>query len=246
MNRKKPYRRLLLLSCTKKKKTATKLLPAIERYDGPAFQILRKFVEDCPRESGDLDVYILSARFGLLAVTDELPRYERRMTEQRANELNSQVVSGLRKILSKGQYKDFFINVGGDYLSAIEGYESAVPEGARITMATGSSGRRQTLLRNWLRGGFSPELPVPAQGRACIRGRKIEMTPDEILNLADQALKEKKDHSQSHKSWYVSVNGARVAPKWLISQLTGLSVKEFHSDEARRVLQQLGIKVHPM
>jgi hypothetical protein len=42
---------------------------------------------------------------------------------------------------------------------------------------------------------------------------------------------------------YVVVDEQQVAPKWLVSQLFGLPVNAFATDEARRVLAHLGIEV---
>jgi hypothetical protein len=43
---------------------------------------------------------------------------------------------------------------------------------------------------------------------------------------------------------YVLLDGQRVAPKWLVSQLTNYPVGSFTTDKARRLLGQLGIEVH--
>ena len=46
-----------------------------------------------------------------------------------------------------------------------------------------------------------------------------------------------------YQVWYVQVDDQQVPPKWLVSKLTGLPVNAFHTNEARRVLHQLGIEV---
>ena len=40
--------RLLILSCSQRKRPDRVLLPALERYDGPVFRMLRKFLRSCP------------------------------------------------------------------------------------------------------------------------------------------------------------------------------------------------------
>ncbi len=54
--------RLLIVTCSQRKNPTLGLLPAIDRYDGPAFLVLRKYlregVGDAPR------VLILSAKYG--------------------------------------------------------------------------------------------------------------------------------------------------------------------------------------
>lgn len=57
-----PGDRLLILSCSRRKRLDTDLLPAIERYDGPAFRVLRRFLRERPFEAPD--VLILSAEHG--------------------------------------------------------------------------------------------------------------------------------------------------------------------------------------
>jgi hypothetical protein len=64
------------------------------------------------------------------------------------------------------------------------------------------------------------------------------------MKIARNALLSKRvGVNSSRLTWYVAVGGQRVGPKWLVSQVTGLPVSAFHTDEARRVLQQLGVEV---
>ena len=59
-------RRLLILSCSQRKHTSLDPLPAIERYDGPLFKVLRRFLRESSHQARDLDVFILSAAYGLI------------------------------------------------------------------------------------------------------------------------------------------------------------------------------------
>lgn len=69
-------RQLLILSCTKRKRQDPGLLPAVDRYDEPSFRLLRRF-----REHGlELpDVFVLSARYGLIHYEKPIPDYEVRV-----------------------------------------------------------------------------------------------------------------------------------------------------------------------
>jgi len=236
-------RRLLILSCSRKKKAGSKLSPALERYDGPAFQVLRKFIIECPTEAHNLDIRILSAKFGLIPADQPTPCYDKLMTTHRATLLNPAVLADVERLLAGCKYRKLLINVGQNYLPALAGYELLVPDDLDVTQATGSSGRRQTMLRDWLRGKPQPLLPISSQGRARIRGIEIMLTAEEVMERACQALTSGNGNPQAYQSWYVQVDGRRVSPKWLVSQLTGLPVGAFVSDEARRVLAQLGIQV---
>jgi hypothetical protein len=63
------------------------------------------------------------------------------------------------------------------------------------------------------------------------------------MEIAQSALLQEKGIPNNYQAWYVSVGEHRVAPKWLVSQLTNLSVSEFTTSEARRLLAQLGVEV---
>src|SRR5262249_2777180 len=154
------------------------------------------------------------------------------------------VLAKMKRLLALRKYRKLLINVGRTYLYALSGYESLVTDELELTQISGSSGRRQTMLRDWLRRHSQPPLPITSQCRPRIVGIEIGLTDGEVIERAFQALASDNCGSLAYQSWYVQVDGHRVSPKWLVHQLTEIPVGEFHSDEARRVLQQLGIVVH--
>lgn len=240
-------RRLLILACSQRKRPDPGLLPAIERYDGPSFRVLRKFQREFPTGAGKLDVYVLSAEYGLISADKPIADYDRKMTLGRADGLNPQILKNLETILRDKSYKAVFINAGRIYFRALAGYERLITSDLQVTIATGTPGRRQSKLRAWLRDGL-PGLErrqtiTRKEGKAFLRGLELTLTPEEILTVARQALSVEQGNGPGYHTWYVQVDGQRVAPKWLVSQLTGLPVGSFHTGEARRVLAQLGIEV---
>jgi len=234
--------RLLLLACSRKKKDTAGLLPALTRYDGPTFQILRKFIALHPDKADQLDVYVLSAKFGLIPVNEPIACYDKKMTQQTAAQMNRQVLSGMQKLFSPCRYKQLFINAGRDYRGALAGYEKILPNGLDVVVSTGSSGRRQAELYDWLYGE-PPKQTSSTTGTTSIRAVTLNMTPEEVIDIGIQALKKAQGDPSRFQSWYVPINRCRVSPKWLVSQLTGLPVGAFVTDEARRVLAKLGIEV---
>lgn len=74
-------RPLLLIACAEGKLEGTH--PAGELYQGGLFDMLRKWM---PTKNPP-DVYIISAKHGLVHATDLIENYEQRMTEDRAREL---------------------------------------------------------------------------------------------------------------------------------------------------------------
>lgn len=141
-------RRLLLLSCSERKLPDPGLLPAIKRYDGPIFRVLRRFLRE--RSVEMLDVYILSARFGLLPSYQAIPYYDECMTRQRARELRPEVLAQLGRIFKMANYQEALVCLGRDYWLALEGYEAVIPRGLDICVAFGPMGRRQAQVHEWL------------------------------------------------------------------------------------------------
>jgi len=83
-----PTNRLLVMACSAAKKKDAGLLPALARYDGPAFHVLRKYLAhatDAPT------VFILSARFGLLDADHPIPDYDRRISAEAAEAIRPDV-----------------------------------------------------------------------------------------------------------------------------------------------------------
>ncbi len=68
---------LLLLSCSARKRRDGGELPALERYDGPAFRVLRRFGRQFPATL--VETWIVSARFGLLQGQTPVPLYDQRL-----------------------------------------------------------------------------------------------------------------------------------------------------------------------
>ncbi len=75
-------KRCLILGCSETKVATPDNVPAIDRYDGPPFRVLRRFLADRSpmNPKSDLDVFILSAQFGLIRDEQPIPIYDRHMS----------------------------------------------------------------------------------------------------------------------------------------------------------------------
>lgn len=237
-----PGSRLLLLSCSQNKLTDSKLLPAIERYDGPLFRVLRKFLRECPSQAAHVNTFILSAEYGLIPATESIFWYDRRLTSQRAVRLQPQVRRKLEQVLNQERYKELFICMGQDYHKVLADYEKLIPPDLNVRISAGSLGKKQAELHDWLRGE-PPPLPTRTEEAAHIRGVEVALTSEQIIDIAREALSDDRGNAQHYHSWYVQVDEQRVAPKWLVSQITGLPVSAFVTSESLRVLSQLGVTV---
>ncbi|MFW6295639.1 MAG: DUF6884 domain-containing protein [Halothece sp.] len=239
----KQLKKLLIIACSKRKRTDASLLPAIERYDGPSFRLLRRFLQQEP--SALLDIWILSAKFGLISQDELIPNYDQRMTKERALQLQPDIVARLETIFSTDTYQKFLICVGKDYLPTLRGYELSVARDLTTHIADGSLGKKLSTLYDWLYG-YPPQINqgLPRNGKTPqLRGIEVTLTPEQIIDVARQGLSESTPGLRKFQSWCVPVDSQQVAPKWLVSQLTGLPVSAFSTGEARRLLTQLEIEV---
>jgi len=237
-------RRLLILSCSQRKRSAPGLLPAIERYDGPAFRVLRRFLREQPDRTG-LDVFVLSAAYGLITAECPITEYDQVMTPQLAAELHDEMLAVFANLIRTG-YTGLCLSMSAKYLIALEGWSGLIPLGVSAMVADGPQGVKLAQLKSWLWGETvkEPERKLKAiepRGIACLRGVELRLMPAQIFEQARAALAEDGTSANCFRKWYVEVDGRRVAPKWLVSKLAGLPVNAFTTGEARRVLNQLGV-----
>lgn len=146
-------RRLLILSCSQRKRASHEPLPAIDRYNGPLFFVLRRFLRECPHRARLLDVYILSAVYGLIPGDFSTALYDRKMNTSRIAELQPQITtvfSGIRR----DNYISIYFVLGKAYLKAFEGLQAH----KEVTVAHGPIGKKQTQLKRWLWGEDSHTL----------------------------------------------------------------------------------------
>ena len=141
--------RLLILSCSQRKNTSQELLPAIERYNGPLFFVLRRFLRECPHEAKQLDVYILSAAYGLIPADFQTDYYDQKMDLSRVVELQPQIDKTFSDILRKNYASICFV-LGSVYLKAFEGLQHLIPPLTESIVAYGPIGKKQTHLKKWL------------------------------------------------------------------------------------------------
>ena len=142
-------RRLLILSCSQRKHESRDLLPAIERYNGPLFFVLRRFLRECPRQARQLDVYILSAAYGLIPGNLPIEWYDQKINASRVVELRSQVNTTFSDI-QRDNYASICFGLGRTYLKAFEGVQNLVTTHTEPIVIYGTMGKRQVQLKKWL------------------------------------------------------------------------------------------------
>lgn len=144
-----PKRKLLLIACSNRKRRDKRLLPAIERYDGVTYRVIRKAIRE-GYFPANVDIKILSAKFGLIDAQAPIPYYNQKMDKRRAEELNLQVMRRLRRLVLRSIYSEIYSNMGKVYLLAIDGLHDIVSAETQIKYAKGGIGRKAKAMKEWL------------------------------------------------------------------------------------------------
>lgn len=142
-------KRLLILSCSQRKSTSPEPVPAIERYNGPLFFVLRRFIRERPRQTKHLDVYILSAAYGLIPWDFPTPLYNRKMNISRVVELQPQINTEFSNVL-QNKYASICFVLGKTYLRAFKDLGQLIPAFTELIVANGPMGKKQAQLKKWL------------------------------------------------------------------------------------------------
>lgn len=122
-------------------------MKAFDRYDGVNFRVLKKFRRE-RRLPANLDIVIISAKYGLLRADEHIDNYNVRMTKERALNLHPQILDELEELISHNSYKEIFINLGKDYLPSIEGIEIAAS--CPVMYAQGRIGEKMRAMKKWM------------------------------------------------------------------------------------------------
>jgi hypothetical protein len=141
-------KRLLVLACTSRKRPDAGLLPAIQRYDGPSFRVLRKYRRSIADEG--LNVVILSAEFGLIGDHEQIPDYDRFMNTQRAIQLRRKVLNQFGRVTDEFAPTSMLISAGQTYMRAMPDLQTIRAQGVVVKVADGPPGKKLSKLHDWL------------------------------------------------------------------------------------------------
>lgn len=139
------------MACTATKVTTLDPIPAIQRYDGPSFRVVRKWQRTHPDLAAQLDLLILSAKLGLITADQLIENYNQRLTPQRAAVLQPIVSAALQRFVAEhGPYTATLLHLGRDYLPAIapEGLQSELF--GTVLHTSGGIGMQLRHLKAWL------------------------------------------------------------------------------------------------
>jgi cytoplasmic iron level regulating protein YaaA (DUF328/UPF0246 family) len=137
-----------VLACSSRKVPASGLLPALERYDGVAYRVVKK-LRRLGQYPEDVDLLIVSAKYGVIPPDRLIPDYDVQMTPCRAREQANSNGEALKRFFKGRSYAEVFISVGRNYLLALEPF-GAWRGTARVTVNKGQIGFQLKGLKGWL------------------------------------------------------------------------------------------------
>lgn len=142
-------RRLLLVSCSGRKDPVTGSVPAWHLYDGVAYRVLKRVLRDAEWPE-DLDVVILSAKYGLIEPDTAIDTYDEIMTPARAERMQHVVHDKLVRLIQSRTYQQLLVFAGLDYLRALRLSPFWLPRTISVEIAHGGIGKKLHCLRLWL------------------------------------------------------------------------------------------------
>ena len=147
-------KRLLIVGCSATKDPAAGLLPALDRYRGAYYQMIRQVPADELPE-----IVILSAELGFIRSDAMIPDYDRRLTKVRAAELLPGAPVQFADALRLGcyHYDEILVAAGWIYRQVIDVALDAMENKRgfpfyRRAHTTGGIGTQRGQLKLWLRG----------------------------------------------------------------------------------------------
>lgn len=144
-------KRLLILSCSARK-SELDVCPAIERYQSPAFFVVRRYLKQNPTEP--LVIWILSAKYGLISSSWRTSPYDLAMTPRRAEELKLKIerqFSILKETaFGDSQPAEVFCHFPENYRDALREQIKSLRHRTRVRLAVGRPGEKLSELKNWL------------------------------------------------------------------------------------------------
>ena len=144
---------LLLQSCSASKRAVDTPTPAFDLYTGYFYKILKKAMREGEMRP-DIEITILSAKYGLLDQNEEIRYYDQRMDTGRARALNEDVLESVTEKIAKSGCDRIIVNMGETYRKAITGLSDYVDIPIVAISGTGIGEKGQRLYE-FIRGDDS-------------------------------------------------------------------------------------------
>lgn len=234
--------RAVFLSCSRTKRPASGPLPAVERYDGPLFRVLRGYLGDA---EGDVpSVWVISAKYGLISGQEKIRNYDQMLKNELGAPFLRMVGKGLQGAYESEPWDEALMLGGEQYRRAVTLGAATISPAPPLRLVGGSIGAQASTLRRWLRqerGSVPSSVPDSTRRVASILGSTVSISPRGALELA--AGRASEPAARRFETWCVDTRVGPVAPKWMVGLLFSKPVSSFRTADARRVLEKLGVVV---
>lgn len=110
-------KQLLVLGCSQTKRQTPGFLPAIDRYDGSSYRVLRNYLHEWQWPK-NLSIAILSSKYGLIGGFTSIEHYDERMSPIKALGWASKCQNILKEW--SDNHSKIYFSLGKDYLPAVE------------------------------------------------------------------------------------------------------------------------------
>lgn len=140
-------KRLLILACSKRKVDTPGEIRAIDRYDGYFFRILKN------SHHSNLDVIILSAKFGLLSSEDPIPWYDHKMDIHDVARMSKETLQRFTSLVPDvNKYLEVAINLGSNYMECFAPTMDYIKRSyhGKVIIIDGPLGIRGQKLKEWV------------------------------------------------------------------------------------------------
>jgi len=142
-------RKLLILSCSMRKIHTDDPVAALDLYDGVAFRVVKR-MQRCGEFPDSVNIFIVSAKYGLIPADQKITFYDQKMTLEIACQQAKRNCLILRQILSDQQCCEIFANLGTVYLKAIQPINSWLTYPTPIILPGGRIGQKLQRMKRWL------------------------------------------------------------------------------------------------
>ncbi len=140
-------KKLLILGCAGRKRGSDRPLPALDRYDGPTYRVVRKFLREY-RWPEDVSIAVLSAEHGLFGILKGIQNYDKRMDSATARAKVAECSTILDRWATS--HRSVHVSLGKDYMPAVQpGLERL---GLEQEVFSGGQGEKLHHLKTFLRG----------------------------------------------------------------------------------------------
>ncbi|MBM3156557.1 MAG: hypothetical protein FJ004_04655 [Chloroflexi bacterium] len=151
---------LLIIACSATKKQTSAPLTALELYDGPAYRVLRKGLNGSGVRP---EIWILSAKHGLIESRFPLLPYDVKMDQENIQELSPEIELFVKRFAPPGKFRKILIWAGKQYLFALP---PTFLTRAEVDIAQGSIGRKLSVLKGWCADWAKAKAEPSNQGLA--------------------------------------------------------------------------------